>query len=145
MVFTLNICVKELDGKYDRNMQTETLCVNGLSGSFKQCSDKANAKAKIFFDVCRLFLDLFRFRVRSVWADLYSAQMQASANEGWGKVMFLHLCVILFTKEGVSLDRGSVQGRGVCCQGDFLTRTVKRGGTHPTGMHSCFNICRYFR
>ena len=26
-----------------------------------------------------------------------------SANEVWGKVMFLHLCVILFTGEGVSL------------------------------------------
>ena len=34
--------------------------------SVKQCSDqaKANAKAKIFFDVCHLLVDLFRFRTR---------------------------------------------------------------------------------
>ena len=35
MVFTLNIRVKELNGKYDRNTQTQTLCVNELSGSFQ--------------------------------------------------------------------------------------------------------------
>ena len=51
------------------------------SVQLKTCSDqaKANAKAKIFFDVCRLFFDLFRlffdlfrFRVRfrSLWAGL---------------------------------------------------------------------------
>ena len=35
------------------------------------------------------------------------------ANEVWGKVMFLHLFVILFTV------------------------ATEAGGTHPTGMHTC--------
>ena len=38
------------------------------------------------------------------------------ANEVWGKVMFLHLSVILFTV------------------------ATKAGGTHPTRMHSCYII-----
>ena len=68
------------------------------------------------------------------------------ANEVWGKVMFLHLCVILFTWWGIfcpsmhhrshdrgSLSRGSLSGRD--------PRVWSRvGGTHPTGMHSCLFI-----
>ena len=37
-------------------------------------------------------------------------------NEVWGKVMFLHLCVILFTGRGISVQGVSVQGG--LCQGD---------------------------
>ena len=43
--------------------------------------------------------------------------------------MFLHLSVILFTGGGM---RG--RGRGLRA-GDTATEA---GGTHPTGMHSCF-------
>ena len=75
-----------------------------------------------------------------------------------GKVMFLHLSVILFTggvsvqrREGslsrggkVSLSRGGrgSLSRGVYIQGrGSLSRAYGRraGGTHPTGMHSCFS------
>ena len=54
---------------------------NDFLFSVKLCSDrvKANAKEKIFFDVCRLL---------------------PPAEEVWGKVMFLLVSVILFTGEG---------------------------------------------
>ena len=46
--------------------------------------------------------------------------------------MFLHLSVILFT--GESLSWGSL----VClCHGD-PPFDLRAGGTHPTGIHSCF-------
>ena len=38
-------------------------------------------------------------------------------NEVWGKVMFLHLCVILFTWGGLPPGRGLHPGEGVCLQG----------------------------
>ena len=56
-----------------------------------------------------------------------------------GKVMFLQVSVILFTG-------GSGLG-GICSQGAACSRGVPgedpptataAGGTHPTGMHSCF-------
>ena len=65
------------------------------------------------------------------------------ANEVWGKVIFLHLSVILFTG-GVSGPEGGgclVPGVGGVwsrgwggVSGPGATAT---GGTHPTGMHSC--------
>ena len=73
------------------------------------------------------------------------------ANEVWGKVMFLHLCVILFT--GGSASRGGLhpggsasraglhrKGRGLgrsLPKSDTTGRGQQAGGTHPTGMHSC--------
>ena len=79
-------------------------------------------------------------------------------NEVWGKVMFLHLCVILFTGGGLhpgGLHPGGVcigegggsASRGVCIQeagggqtplSDTTGYSQLTGGTHPTGMHSCF-------
>ena len=54
---------------------------------------KANAKAKIVFDVCRLFFDLFRvffdlfrFRFRSVWTGLKPGLM-------WAKSYLFNICV----------------------------------------------------
>ena len=44
--------------KYDQ----QRILLNKILSSIKQCSDQA--KANIFFDVCRLFFDLFRFRNR---------------------------------------------------------------------------------
>ena len=35
--------------------------------------------------------------------EIYQHQLLPPANEVWGKVMFLHLCVILFTGRGVSV------------------------------------------
>ena len=86
----------------------------------------------------------------------------------WGKVMFLHVCVILFTGGGVlsqhalqvvsqhalqqvswgrclllggCLFRGGCS-RGVCSEGvpggDPPGTATAAGGTHPTGMHSCY-------
>ena len=73
------------------------------------------------------------------------------ANEVWGKVMFLHLSVILFTgREGGWLqsmhhrshdqhprDRGGGLHQGVL--GTPPARTRKAGTTHPTGMLPCFS------
>ena len=87
-----------------------------------------------------------------------------SANEVCGKVIFLHLFVILFTggmpgptggclspggesvPRGVSAPGGSALGEGVPAPmgvpgGDLQTATAA-GGMHPTGMHSCFTgVC----
>ena len=68
------------------------------------------------------------------------------ANEVWGKVMFLHLSVILFTGGG-SASKGSASGE-VYIQGvgqtpldadplSTMGYSQQAGGTHPTGMHSC--------
>ena len=46
---------------------------------------------------------------------IYTILSLHPANEVWGKVMFLHLSVILFTV------------------------ATEAGGTHPTGMHTCFS------
>ena len=78
--------------------------------------------------------------------------------EVWGKVIFLHLFVILFT--GGSLVPGvhgpggawsggvpggawswGVHGPGGCLVETLPPRTATAaGGTHPTGMHSCLFI-----
>ena len=80
----------------------------------------------------------------------------------WGKVMFLHVSVILFTGgclvqgeglvPGGCLVQGDVWSRGCLVQGGLLwwggpdpgrvcvetpLTTTAVGGTHPTGMHSC--------
>ena len=73
-----------------------------------------------------------------------------------GKVMFLHLSVILFTggslSRGVSvwgsLSRGSlsegVSVQGLCLGGSMSRETPlyggRAGGMHPTGMHSRFKM-----
>ena len=67
------------------------------------------------------------------------------ANEVWGKVMFLHPSAILFTGWGVSAPLHA----GVHPQADtpLLGRHPlldssgygqQAGGTHPTGMHTCY-------
>ena len=87
---------------------------------------------------------------------LYSKVFINLTQRSCGKVMFLHLSVILFMGGGslsvpgvsvqgrVSLSRGvSVQGglcpgRGSLSGGGLCPGGVcQRGGTHPTGMHSC--------
>ena len=66
------------------------------------------------------------------------------ANEDWGKVIFLHPFVILFTGGG---------GLPQCMPGYHLQDTPgaehagrygqRAGGTHPAGMQSCFsNFCQ---
>ena len=58
------------------------------------------------------------------------------ANEVWGKVIFLHLSVILSTGgAGGPAHTGSAPG-GVGWRHLPGTATAA-GGTHPTGMHSC--------
>ena len=94
-------------------------------------------------------------------------------NGVWGKVMFLHVSVILFTRSGVPAsgpmfllgglpprERDSAS-RGVCMREwgglhsgggglqsvgwtDPPPRTRKAGGTHPTGRFSCLP-CRKFK
>ena len=65
----------------------------------------------------------------------------------WGKVMFLQASVILLTGGGVCLVlggllRGGAWSWGVSALGGAWWRppgtATAAGGTHPTGMHSCF-------
>ena len=90
------------------------------------------------------------------------------ANEVWSKVMFLHLSVILFT--GGCLSQHAVGGctppwadnptrqtpadppgrhspRQTPPSGrhPLLRMATEAGGTHPTGMHSCFRISSVFK
>ena len=63
------------------------------------------------------------------------------ANEVWDKVMFLHLCVILFTGEGLSLIETPFRQRPPPDTDHPRTQTLLRlraDGTHPTRIHSCF-------
>ena len=56
------------------------------------------------------------------------------AKEVWSKVMFLHLCVILFTGIGVDFPAcitGHMTGEGVCIQGGRVY--IQWGGLHPMG------------
>ena len=61
------------------------------------------------------------------------------ANEVWGKVIFLHLFVILFT--GGCLFRRGASSEGVPGGDPHPPGTATAaGGTHPTGMHSCKTV-----
>ena len=93
------------------------------------CTYKHNFKFHKFYVTLvflnKLFLQLLqkkqkkfcRPEVRCVHCVLLS--LLPPANEVWGKVIFLHLSVILFT------------GRG----GEYLGRYTPRAGTPPTGTH----------
>ena len=55
--------------------------------------------------------------------------------------MFLHLSAILFTGRGVSqhaMGRGVFAQEGVCGRHHPTEAATEVGGTHPTGMYSCF-------
>ena len=69
----------------------------------------------------------------------------APANEVWGKVIFLHLFVILFTGGGglsASVHAGIPPPPGADTPGaKHAGRYGQRAdGTHPTGMQSCLSI-----
>ena len=113
------------------------------------------------------------------FATVFINTLLPPTNEVWSKVMFLHLCVILFTgwcwlpsmhhwshDQGCGLHPGGLHPRGlylgslhpggsasrgvclqvgVCIQGrwadpypDTMGYGQGAGGTHPTGMHSCW-------
>ena len=76
------------------------------------------------------------------------------ANEVWVKVIFLHLSVILFTGGG-ACSGGYLLPGGVPAPGGMPAPGVgawwrppqtatAAGGTHPTGMHSCFFVGFFF-
>ena len=80
-----------------------------------------------------------------IFAMMFVLHLLPPANEVWGKVIFLHLFVILFTVGGCSWG---VSGPGGCSrptpkgeiEGDQIQpppTTTAAVGTHPTGMHSC--------
>ena len=62
------------------------------------------------------------------------------ANKVWGKVIFLHQFVILFTG-GCLLPGGACSRWGACFRGclvEIPRMATAAGGMHPTGMHSCY-------
>ena len=93
------------------------------------------------------------------------------ANEVWGKVIFSQASVILFTggmrgvcvcvvggmcgkgmcvaveggacmAKGVCMVWGACVAGGACMAGEMA---IAAGGTHPTGIHSCFKgVCQSF-
>ena len=82
------------------------------------------------------------------------------ANEVWGKVMFLHLCVILFTGQGgglcpsihhkshdrrfsvqgVSVQGGSLSG-SLCPEGPLSRGSLSRGGSLTGGVSVHGSLC----
>ena len=76
------------------------------------------------------------------------------ANEVWGKVICLHLSVILSTGRcmvrgvpglrgvpgpAACLVQGGTWSRGMCLVETQPQTATALGGTHPTGMHYCYN------
>ena len=76
------------------------------------------------------------------------------ANEVWGKVIFLHVCVILSTRGVCVVTRGSMHGWGTCVVGGGMHGCW--GGRHAWllgawvvvgvcmvvgGMHGCWGAC----
>ena len=67
---------------------------------------------------------------------LHKVTSLPSTNVVWGKVMFLHLCVILFT--GVCVSQHAV---GQTPLGRHPPETeTEAGGTHSNGIHSCLYV-----
>ena len=74
----------------------------------------------------------------------YDYHVLPPANEVWGKVIFLHLSVILFTGgvpgPGRGVWSGGAWSRGWLVGGLVETPSPRTaaaaGGTHPIGMHS---------
>ena len=64
----------------------------------------------------------------NVNADSHQAKAKNSFDEVWGKVMFLQ--VFVCPRRGGAAPEGSASGGGSAFR--------KAGGTHPTGMISCF-------
>ena len=73
------------------------------------------------------------------------------ADEVWGKVMFLHLSVTLFTMEGVGFPAcitchmtGGLHPGGLQTPPPRTTAYSQQTySTHPTGVHSCCNYVSY--
>ena len=105
---------------------------------------------------CQLGLSRCKFHLNSI-------NLLPPANEVWGKVMFLHMSVILstgwrgslydvtscpmFLLRGLCLwphvtSGGSLSREGLCPGGlpDRDPPYRRAGGAHLTGMHSCFEI-----
>ena len=73
-----------------------------------------------------------------------SVYLLPPANEVWGKVICLQVCVC---PQGGACSRGVVLSRGLPglgrpgpggCLVETPQTATAAGGTHPTGMHSCY-------
>ena len=64
----------------------------------------------------------------TIMGKIFHSKILPSSNEVWGKVMFLHLCVILFPGGGLHPGgRSSFRWIGVCIQGrDWPTSPLHR-------------------
>ena len=91
------------------------------STHFYQCYSlfSIEIRLSLFWSCCSLTM-----------SDIYRLQ------RSWGKVMFLHASVVLLTG-GCLLPGGCLLGGGWWRPPGTASAA---GGTHPTGMHSCFNI-----
>ena len=89
---------------------------------------------------------MVHFRLKSIFV----LTLLPPENEVWGKVICLQVCVCVSTgvpgpggvwSQGVS-GAGGAWSQGVPGPGGYLVETPRTataaGGTHPTGMHSCF-------
>ena len=89
----------------------------------------------------------------------FSVGFISARKRSCGKVMFLHLSVILFMGgilcpggvsvwqvsvrvEGESLSKGWSLSRGVSVM-ETPPYSGRAGGTHPTGMHSCLSLISF--
>ena len=68
---------------------------------------------------------------------LFDSNFRHVSSTVWGKVMFLHLCVILFmgvvsTSRGVCIRGGCLHAGGICIQGEGM-ESASRGNLHRGG------------
>ena len=72
-----------------------------------------------------------------------TSRLLPPANEVWGKVIFLHLFVILFTGGGMPqcmLGYHPPPPPGPCTTTPRDQAPPRAGGTHPAGMQSCCEL-----
>ena len=108
-----------------------------LTQNFVSCSNRAHFVNKwclIYKKPCRLV------KFSTLWEKyIFIHALLPPANKVWGKVMVLHLSVILSTCIQVTWAWGICLRRGVCLQGGSASResasrgSVSRGSLHPWG------------
>ena len=113
---------------------------------------KAEAKARLFFDVCGLFFDLFTARKRSLGeGNIFRSVCQEFCPQWGGGEVCLSACWDTLPGPGTSPGPGTPPGAGTPRdqaprRAEHAGRYGQRaGGTHPTGMQSCLLVVYIFR
>ena len=116
----------------ETNTDTDKLAQNSVKVCVGICPHDTSTE----FYTALFYWVLYWSRCRTVWIHHYYPPQRS-----WGKVIFSQASVILLT--GGSAPGGVSSGGSLVLGGYAWWRPLPRtataaGGTHPTGMHSCF-------